>query len=608
MDGGLGHIHWCGMAGPALTLKPRTLAGRVLLWHVLAILGLLLVLGVVVDRSLEDSLVQQLTQSLATDARAAQQALLPGSPAQADVQRLGKAMGVRITIIRTDGVVLTDSEHDPATMENHLTRPEIQQALRGSVGVSSRDSTTIGIPFRYVALPPTDNRIVRVALPLTEIHARLVHVRTILTVGFGLAALLGLATLALIARGLSRPLHRIAGAVERVGQGDLETAVPEDGTRELVALARTVNRMRDEVSRRIDALDAERRTRDDILSALEEGVVLIGGSGDVLYRNPGAEPLLGPITHVRTFPQATLREALASATREGDRVTVEIVAGPRSRTVNATVLGLSDEGQRLLVLRDVTEAKVTDAVRRDFVANASHELKTPAASVQALAETIGSAAADDPTEVPRFARRLEREAERLSRIVSDLLDLSRLEGAEPPAGAVRFDRLVREEIDRLREQAAGAEVKLNVSADSPVLVAGSARDLGLMVRNLVQNAIQYTRPGGSVEVDLRMVDGSATLTVADTGLGIPARDQKRVFERFYRVDRARSRETGGTGLGLSIVKHVAENHGGRVALESALGEGSRFTVLLPLAPVERTGGARSAGMNRVGPQPSSPPR
>jgi signal transduction histidine kinase/HAMP domain-containing protein len=415
------------------------------------------------------------------------------------------------------------------------------------------------------------------------VRSKLLHTRAILIAGFAVAAVLGLLTLAAIAGGLSRPLRRITGSVERVGGGDLDTDVPEEGTQELVTLARTVNRMRTEVADRIETIESERRAREDILSALDEGVILLDASGDVVYQNPGAERLLGPIRSVRNVPQVGLREAVASAADEGRRATVEIIAGPRSRTVNATALPIPGQGQTLLVLRDVTEAKVTDAVRRDFVANASHELKTPAASVQALAETIRAAAADDPGEVPRFARRLEREAERLSRIVSDLLDLSRLEGAEAPGGAVRLDRIVREESERLREQAVGADVRLDVSADEAARVAGSARDLGLMVRNLVQNAIQYTRPGGSVSVELRGSNGVAELTVVDTGIGIPARDQTRVFERFYRVDRARSRETGGTGLGLSIVKHVVENHGGTVSLESALGEGSRFSVRLPLA-------------------------
>jgi two-component system sensor histidine kinase SenX3 len=260
---------------------------------------------------------------------------------------------------------------------------------------------------------------------------------------------------------------------------------------------------------------------------------------------------------------------------------VDLTVG--ARTVQAGAIAVPDQGRVLLTLRDVTEARAVDAVRRDFVANASHELKTPVASIRALAETIATSAGDDPRVVPRFARQLEREAVRLSRIVSDLLDLSRLEGHPGTFSLLRLDLLVPQEAERLTARAAEAHLRLAIHTPEAVTIRGSAQDLGLMLRNLVENAIQYTRPGGSVDVGLDTENGWARLSVADTGLGIPAREQGRIFERFYRVDRARSRETGGTGLGLSIVRHVAENHGGTVAVSSALGQGSTFTVRLPVA-------------------------
>jgi signal transduction histidine kinase len=229
-----------------------------------------------------------------------------------------------------------------------------------------------------------------------------------------------------------------------------------------------------------------------------------------------------------------------------------------------------------------------DAVRRDFVANASHELKTPAASIRALAETLVEAAESDPAAVPRFATQLELEAIRLSRVVSDLLDLSRLEVGTEETGRVAFAELVSDEAERFRGGAEEASITLTVAADSSLRVPGSDRDLRLLIRNLVENAIQYTRPGGTVDISVRSEADDAVLTVRDTGVGIPSRDQGRIFERFYRVDRARSRETGGTGLGLSIVKHVVENHGGSVSVQSTLGEGSTFTVRLPIGARDRS--------------------
>ena len=235
----------------------------------------------------------------------------------------------------------------------------------------------------------------------------------------------------------------------------------------------------------------------------------------------------------------------------------------------------------MLVIRDITETRRSEQVRRDFVANASHELKTPAASIQAAAETIRTAAVEDPSVIPHFASQLEREAARLSRIVSDLLDLSRLESGSVMEETVALEAIVRDEGERFEGPAAEAGVGLSIDASSVPRVRGSARDLALLVRNLVDNAIRYTGPGGEVHVELTSGDGEVVLAVVDTGLGIPSRDLPRIFERFYRVDRARSRETGGTGLGLSIVKHVAENHGGRVEVTSELGQGTRFEVRLP---------------------------
>jgi two-component system, OmpR family, phosphate regulon sensor histidine kinase PhoR len=564
--------------------RPRTLTGRLLLWQAIAVLGVLLVLALVLDRFLESSFVDQVTSSLISDARAVQQVLpADGSTGtlEPEVLRFGRALGVRVTVIRTDGVVLADSEHDPATMENHRTRPEVAEALQGRIGESSRRSATIGISFRYVALPPAGGRIVRVALPLTTVRSKVRTVRVILVVGFGLAALAGVLVLVVLAGGLSRPLRRITDAVGRVGSGDRDADVPEQGTEELVLLARTVNAMRREVAARAATAREERTARDAILSGLDEGIALFDPDGSTVYQNQQLARLLGgPVDAANRLGPPGLQELVAEVTGTGAARTTEVAAA--ARTLSATAARVPGDLRVLLVLRDVTRARILDAVRRDFVANASHELKTPAASIRALAETIASAASDDPEATRRFAGQLEREAVRLAGIVSDLLDLSRLEvGMEKPAD-LRFDQLVEDEAGRFEGRAEQSELTLTVQTE-PVTVRGSPQDLALLVRNLVANAIQYTKPGGRIEVRVESNGTSAALMVRDTGIGIPAKDRGRIFERFYRVDRARSRETGGTGLGLSIVRHVVENHGGSVRVQSELGEGSTFTVRLPLA-------------------------
>jgi two-component system sensor histidine kinase SenX3 len=250
--------------------------------------------------------------------------------------------------------------------------------------------------------------------------------------------------------------------------------------------------------------------------------------------------------------------------------------------VEAVAVPADQAGTIVVVLRDVTQARGVERLRRDFVANASHELKTPVASILALSETLRQAAADDPEAVARFLSLLEREAARLAHLVGDLLELSRLEGGTPEAEEVRLDRVVTAEAERLRPRAEGAGLRLTVDAAAPVVVWGAEADLELLVHNLLDNAVRYTPEGGEVRVTVGQADGSAELVVDDTGIGIPSKDLDRIFERFYRVDAARSRETGGTGLGLSIVRHVAEAHGGAIGVRSVLGAGSTFVVRLPV--------------------------
>jgi signal transduction histidine kinase len=333
----------------------------------------------------------------------------------------------------------------------------------------------------------------------------------------------------------------------------------------------------------------ERLIRDTILDSMEEGVLLLDPTGRRVFANAA----LG--RHLGTTPESVdgllpldLQRAAKQAATSRSITRTEADTGAPPRWLRATAIPVDDEGSVLLVVRDVTEARRLDAIRRDFVANASHELKTPAASIRAAAETLRHGALDDPPAALRFTEQLEREAMRLSRIVSDLLDLSRLESGSDLAERVRLDIVAADELERLEDMAHEAGLAIELHTQGVPSVAGSGRDLALLVRNLIDNAVRYTPSGGRVDVSVSAEDGQVVLQVADTGLGIPQRDLSRVFERFYRVDRARSRETGGTGLGLAIVRHVAENHGGEVTVRSELSAGSTFVVRLPV------GGAPSA--------------
>jgi len=353
-------------------------------------------------------------------------------------------------------------------------------------------------------------------------------------------------------------------------------------TREDAAEAQLAHRAAADLADGSRVARAELATRDAVLSAMSEGVVVFAPTGEVAYANPAARTLLG-----RRFDTTTevtpkeLRDAVlrAAAAGPGDGPFEEPVETV-DRSVAATAIPTTPAGTVVLVARDVTGAKRVERLRRDFVANASHELKTPVASILALADSLRRAVVDDPAAADHFVGRLEHEAARLSRLVADLLDLSRLEGQVPEAADVRFDRVVGAEVERLRPRAESASVRLRVDRLTPAVVVGSEPDLALLVHNLLDNAVRFTPEGGDVRVGVAM-DGDVTLEVDDTGIGIPSRDLDRIFERFYRVDPARSRETGGTGLGLSIVRNIAEAHGGEVRVRSVLGAGSTFVVRLP---------------------------
>ena len=353
--------------------------------------------------------------------------------------------------------------------------------------------------------------------------------------------------------------------------------------------ARRLDRLAADVDRADAALREQQRTsredrhvQDLILGSMEEGVLLFDRHERTVFSNAAATSHLGTTpADVAALLPIDLQKTSRRAGYTGAVVRAVVETGTPSRWLRATAMPVGEDGSVLLVIRDVTEARRIDQVRRDFVANASHELKTPAASIQAAAETIRSAAAEDPGAVARFAGLLERDAIRLSQIVADLLDLSRLETGSDLDDRPRLDAIVREEAQRFREQAAAAGLTLTVDAPDVPAVRGSARDLSLLVRNLIDNAIRYTKPGGTVIVSVAADDDQVRLLVTDDGAGIPSRDLPRVFERFYRVDRARSRDTGGTGLGLAIVRHVTENHGGTVYASSELGRGTTFEVRLP---------------------------
>ncbi|MGH2703824.1 MAG: ATP-binding protein [Actinomycetota bacterium] len=547
-----------------------SLLARLATAHVLVAIVAATILGVAVDRLLQRRVAGQLQDRLLAQAREAQAAIagLPGEELPAFVDSLGSASSTRITVIRTDGVVLADSEHDPAHMENHANRPEVQHALRGIVGMDERVSRTLGTPFLYVALPARGGLVVRTSLPAVTIAAQRREVRTALLGSCVLLVLGGLFLAAFASRSVARPLRQISDVVSAAGSGTPLPRLEEAGPRELADLARGLNEMSTELSARIADLRHETRLREQVLSSMSAGILLEDAEGSLVYQNAAVANLLGPVDAVP--PQVAGTGTLEFA-----------VHHPRRRDLRAMSIRLH-EGGRLVILDDVTETKRIEAMRRDFVANASHELKTPVASIQAIAETLQWMAHEDPESARGLMTTLLAETRRLAAIVQDLLDLARLEGAGSLHEPVALAKLIRMEVERLRPDADAKGLGLFTDAEPSILVEGNAHDLSLALRNLLDNAIRYTTRG-SVAVRASASGGKATVGVIDTGPGISSRDLPRIFERFFRVDKARSRDKGGTGLGLSIVGHVVEQHGGSVSAESELGVGSRFLITLPLA-------------------------
>ena len=392
---------------------------------------------------------------------------------------------------------------------------------------------------------------------------------------------------------LSRTVHHLAGSA-LPGWRWTEPDSLEGLTAELAALTA---RLRD----RLDELTEERDRAGQIVDALDDGVLLLDGAGRLLVANPAARTWFGlsddlrpglPAQRVLGVSQIAELAETAAGTRAPATCTVSVVF-PEYRTLALRAFPLADRGPtgRIVVtMTDITQRRRLEVLRRDFVANASHELKTPVAALRVLAETLLTALPDDPEAGRGFAVRIGREAERLDALVRDLLDLSRVERGTLYVEPVDLVGLAKEVVGGYADRAEERRIKLRTELQPNVAIRGDRAQLGLLLSNLVDNAVRYTPSRGTVIVRLDGSESRAVLQVTDTGEGIPAGELSRIFERFYRVDKARARQTGGTGLGLAIVRHVAESHGGTVTVDSELGRGSTFTVTLPVAGPPSTAG------------------
>lgn len=526
------------------------------------------------------------------------------SPAAIDslCREVGAATGTRITVILPSGRVIADSEHDPGLMENHGDRPEVRAALSGATGSSSRFSGTLRDRMLYVAVPVRRSGaivgVARSALPLTGVEAglRLLY-RRIALVGALVAAAAAVVSM-ILARRISRPVEEIRRGVERYARNDLGYRLPRQGIAEIDELSRGINDMAARLADRIETVERQRGEQEAIFTGMMEGLLLVDADERIVRLNPAAAAFLAVkmgAVEGKTIQEAVrnphllrfVARALGSDAPVEDDFPMHGAGGEIHVQAHGVALRApgGSRGGAVIVLNDVTRLRSLENLRRDFVANVSHELRTPITSIKGFVETLLDGAMDDPADAAHFLGIIARQAERMNNIVEDLLRLAGIEG-----GLERND--IRLEMKSVRDVVLGAaevcrpkadERKIRLEIDVPGGLEAALNEalLEQAVINLLDNAIKYSQEGKAVEVRACRRGDEVAIEVRDEGCGIDAGAIPRLFERFYRVDRARSRNLGGTGLGLAIVKHIMQAHHGSVSVESEPTAGSTFTLRLP---------------------------
>ncbi|MBU7008599.1 two-component system histidine kinase PnpS [Phosphitispora fastidiosa] len=508
-------------------------------------------------------------------------------------------IAARVTVIDAKGQVLGDSVADKDSMVNHFSRPEIQKALDNQTGKAIRYSSSAGKRMIYFAVPvKKDNDIygaVRVAVPWSEIEAGQNHIRWSIGTAIFVALILTVVVVSSFTSTLVVPLQEMTWVAKEMAEGKLDLNVDVKAKDEIGALGSGFNYMAQRLRDTISQITEERNKVSAILTSMNDGVIAIDGKGNILLINPAIERMfhikyehiLGKsvIEVVRNFD---LERLLHLALSSSESITRELqVFTPDPKTFRVSTAPLTNETGVVgvvAVMRDVTAFREVERMKTDFVANVSHELRTPLTSIKGFVETLLDGALKEPETARHFLEIINDEADRLNRLIGDLLSLSRIEAkqGEIHKTLVNLERLISNVVSVLSPQANEKSLSLNVDIKSPLPALKVDSDMiGQLMINLVDNAIKYTPEGGSINITAIRVKNGIKVAVKDTGIGIPWESIPRLFERFYRVDKARSREMGGTGLGLAIVKHILEVHGGTIDIASRVGRGSTFTFFLP---------------------------
>ncbi len=494
----------------------------------------------------------------------------------------------RTTIIAHDGTVLADSEADPKTMENHAGRPEVAAALQGKPGTATRLSRTVGVEFLYLAAPSGD-KVVRLAYPLSSIQGHLWEIRRTLLRASLLALLLSLLLAVGVAQTISTRLKRIVNFAGRVSEGDLTARIAEDSDDEIAQVAAALDKTARVLEKNFSVLQESRVQLEALLNSMNDGVIAVSAELKVLWANHAMADLVHqpvrvgtPVIELVRHPDFlnALQAALNSRRRES--AIVPALLGLKAFSVTAEPL---PDGGVVSVLHDISEIERTEKTRRDFIANVSHELRTPLTSIRGYAETLLDSEEPVNGNTHEFLQIIRRNAERMGRLTEDLLVLARVESGEEKLDLQPYlpKRMLDESASALQESARTAGVEISIDQAPEIPVMADAYAIQQVLANLISNALRYAQSGKKIVLGAKEQRNHVEFFVQDSGPGIPSEHLPRIFERFYRVDKARSRETGGTGLGLAIVKHIVLNHGGTVRVESAVGHGSTFFFTLTKA-------------------------
>ncbi|MBH0203025.1 MAG: HAMP domain-containing protein [Nitrospira sp.] len=602
---------------------------KVMLSTLLAVACGLLIAGVMTIQSIEQRYLTQFGDALEAKAKLVEYGIhpllssslspRPLSSLQETARDLGNRVSARVTLVAADGTVLADSavrDADLPAVENHTSRPEIQQALSTGHGADIRPSHTTGerTMYRALLLHQAQNAapiVVRVGLPMVIVDREIAELKQHLFLALGVAFLVALTLSIWLAHSITKPLSDIVAAARQLSSGHLAVPIRTTAQDEVSLLATTLNDMANQLHAKIDELSEDRAQLLAVLTSMVEGVMVLDYRGHVLQINPALEGMFG-ISRVEArgrpcaelFRQQQLNDLVTTILRSRVPHEDEIVLPLTGRClqIEASPAGGERESEACIVLvfHDITELRRLEKIRKDFVANVSHELRTPLTSIKGYVEALLDGAKDDPAVSAKFLEIILKQSDRLNLIIEDLLELSKIESGrvslkEEP---LELRSIVDRTLSMIKPIADKKRHRLVTSID-PALppVAGDEGRLVQVLTNLLDNAVKYTPEGGTISVGAKPAPsvGNAEppaqaidLSVADTGIGIPEEDRPRVFERFYRVDKARSRELGGTGLGLAIVKHIVEGHGGQVWVEANHPQGSRFVVRLPLRATARS--------------------